>query len=201
MRRLVGMVAIVGLLVVNVSTATAATPVSVDPSTLTPPPNPNFVWDCTSNGNGIDCHGVETFGATNVEGFSCGAQSFTVTFTQTTKAHRVHDAQGRVLFAQSVVTFDEQWWIEGSGGPILTSRGRSNTMVDYAVPGDPQSRTFRSAGAGLTVSAPDEGVIFQNTGRVVTNWDESDVLSISGHQDLWDNFDGAIAAACSAAGA
>ena len=74
-------------------------------------------------------------------------------------------------------------------------------MVDYAVPGDPQSRTIRSAGAGLTVSAPGEGVIFQNTGRVVTNWDESEVLSISGHQAFWDNFDGAIAAACAAAGA
>jgi hypothetical protein len=189
------------LLAASAPGAAAAPPAQVDPATLTPPPNPNYDWDCTSNAGGIDCWGVETFGAIDAEGFSCGAKSFVVTFTQTTTAHRVHDAQGRVLWNHFVVTFDEAWRLDGTTGPVLRSKGRVNTMIDYAVPGDPESRTIRSGGASLTVSAPGEGVIFENTGRVVTNWDESEVLSISGQQDFYEDFDGAIAAACAAVGA
>ena len=69
--------------------------------------------------------------------------------------------------------------------------------MDYAIPGDVTSRTNTYTGGTLTVSAPGEGIIFQNTGRVRLNWDESEVLASSGPQDMMD-FDAAIAAACAA---
>ena len=65
------------------------------------------------------------------------------------------------------------------------------------MPGDVTSRTITDTGNTLTVSAPGEGVIFQDVGRVRVNWDGSELLAVSGHQDIWD-FEGSIAAACAA---
>lgn len=180
--------------------AAAASPVAVDPSTLTPPPNPNFDWTCTSNGERVDCWGVEYFESDGSGGgdpaFSCDGRQIEVAFTQTVTAHRTHDADGRVIRNHQVGTFDERWTLEGSDGPGLTSRGRWSVMVEYAIPGVPESRTTAYSGMQLEVSAPGVGVIFQNNGRVVTNWDESEILAIHGHQAFFEDFDGAIAAAC-----
>ena len=63
----------------------------------------------------------------------------------------------------TVGTFDERWRLEGSD-VVLTSRGRWTLTVDYAVPGVVTSRTNTYTGTTLAVSAPGEGVIFQNTG-------------------------------------
>jgi len=59
----------------------------------------------------------------------------------------------------------------------------------------------RDTGTTLAVSAPGQGVIFQNTGRVVYNWDESDVVATAGPQAMIEDFDGAIEAVCAAFGA
>ena len=57
MRRLLGL-AMAGLLLLSAAPAAiAAAPVAVDPSTLTPPPNPNFDWTCLALGGGIVCDG------------------------------------------------------------------------------------------------------------------------------------------------
>jgi hypothetical protein len=181
-------------------TAAASSPVAVDPSSLIPPPNPNFDWTCTSNGQRIDCWGVEYFESDGLEGgdpaFSCDGRQIQIAFTQTVTAHRTHDASGRVLRNHQVGTFDERWTLEGSEGAGLTSRGRWVVDVVYAIPGEPESRTNAYTGMQLAVSAPGVGVIFQNNGRVLTNWDESEVLAISGQQSFYEDFDGAIAAAC-----
>ena len=63
------------------------------------------------------------------------------------------------------------------------------------------SRTPVFTGTTLAVSAPGQGVIFQNTGRVVYNWDESEVIATAGPQAMIEDFDGAIDAMCAAFGA
>ena len=186
------------LLIVLVPAASAAPPRPVDPSTLTPPPNPNFDWRCTSNGQRIDCDGVETIVAVEEPidpSFSCGGQPILTTFTQVVRAHRTHDAQGRVIRNHMVGTFDEVWSLEGSDG-TLNTRGRWSASVDYAVPGDVTSRINTYSGQQVTAWVRGGGVIFQNTGHVVANWDESELLSIHGPQDFYEDFDAAIAAAC-----
>jgi hypothetical protein len=183
--------------------AQAAAPHQVDPSTLTPPPNPNFEWDCTSNGQRVDCDGVELISGVDEAidpAFSCDGRAILDTFTQTVRSHRTHDAEGRVIRNHMVGTFDEEWRLAGTSGPVLIARGRWSAGVDYAIPGDVMSRINTYSGATLTVSARGHGVIFQNTGRVVTNWDESEVLAAHGPQAFLEDFDGAIAAACDAFG-
>ena len=200
MRRLATMpIAIVAAALLAPS-AWAAPSTIVDPSTLTPPPNPNFDWTCESNGERIDCWGVEFFQSDGTDegdpAFSCDGRQIQIAFTQTVTAHRTHDAEGRVLRNHQVGTFDERWTLEGSDGPGLTSRGRWSVMVEYAIPGDTTSRTTAYTGMQLAVSAPGVGVIFQNNGRVLLNWNESEILAISGQQAFYEDFDGAIAAAC-----
>ena len=189
-----------GLLLLSAAPAAlASAPVPVDPSTLTPPPNPNFDWTCKERGSGIVCNGVELGGAVDENAdpsFSCDGNPILATFTQTLTARRSHDADGRVTRNHTIGTFDERWRLEGSD-TILTARGRWTLTVDYAIPGDVTSRTNTYTGGTLAVSAPGEGIIFQNTGRVRLNWDESEVLASSGPQDMMD-FDAAIAAACAA---
>jgi hypothetical protein len=182
--------------------AMAAKPAPVDPSTLTPPPNPNFTWDCTASPQRIICNGIEAISAVDVSdpAFSCDGTPILVTFDQVVKSVRTHDANGRVIRNHLVGTFDEQWRLEGTTGPILTSRGRWTVSVDYAVPGVVESRTNTYTGTTLAIRAPGHGVIFQNTGRVRLNWDESEILAISGPQAFVEDFDGAIAAACAAFG-
>ncbi|MBA2381045.1 MAG: hypothetical protein H0V73_02955 [Chloroflexi bacterium] len=201
MARTIGLV-LAGALVLGLVPGTLATsPSAVDPSTLTPPPNPNFVWNCTSNGQRIDCIGVESSSAIDENpdpAFSCSGVPILVTFTQTLTAHRTHDAEGRVLRNHTIGTFDETWRLAGMSGPVLTSRGRWSLVVTYAEPGVVESRTIAYSGAQLTLSAPGEGVIFQNTGHIVTNWDESEVLAVHGP---FIDFDAGIAAACDAFGA
>ena len=193
-------VAIAGLLLAaSAATVAAASPTPVDPASLIPPPNPSFEWTCQSTGQRIDCRGVQVSGDTALPAFSCGAHTITIDFVQTVTAHRVHDATGRVLWAMLVGTFDELWTLDGASEPALTSKGRWTQRVDYAVPGVPESRTIVYTGATLAVSAPGQGVIFQNTGRTEMNWDESEVVAISGPHAY--DFDGAIAAACAALGA
>ena len=174
-------VAIAGLLLAaSAATVAAASPTPVDPASLIPPPNPSFEWTCRSTGQRIDCRGVQVSGDTALPAFSCGAHTITIDFVQTVTAHRVHDATGRVLWAMLVGTFDELWTLDGASEPALTSKGRWTQRVDYAVPGVRESRTIVYTGATLAVSAPGQGVIFQNTGRTEMNWDESEVVAISG---------------------
>ena len=130
------------------------------------------------------------YGATNL-----------ATFSQTVTARRSHDAEGRVTRTHLVGTFDELWRLDGTTGPALTSRGRWTETFTYPIPGDVTSRTFTDTGTTLAVSAPGQGVIFQNTGRVVFNSDGSEILALAGHQAMIEDFDGAIAAACTAFGA
>jgi hypothetical protein len=203
MARTIGFACVAVLLLGLAPGAMAAKPASVDPSTLTPPPNPNFTWDCTATPQRIHCSGVERISAVDAEidpAFSCDGRPILDTFTQVVTSDRTHDAAGRVMRNHLVGTFDETWRLEGTTGPLLTARGRWTLSVDYAVPGVVESRTNTYTGTTLAVRAPGHGVIFQNTGRVRLNWDESEILAISGPQASAEDFGGAIAAACAAFG-
>jgi hypothetical protein len=201
MRRLLAIVA-TGLLVAAAAPAAfAAAPTPVDPSTLTPPPNPNFTWSCLRYTTGIQCAGVELESGVDVNpdpSFSCDGHPILVTFTQTLTSRRSHDAEGRVTRNHTVGTFDEQWRLDGSDGPLLTSRGRWTETVAFPIPGDVTSRTITDTGTTLAVSAPGQGVIFQNTGRARSNWDGSEILALAGPQAMIEDFDGAIGAVCAA---
>src|SRR6186713_1249991 len=139
MRRRIALLA-TSLLMAAAPAAIAAGPTSVDPSTLTPPPNPNFTWTCLRYPTGIECTGVEPSGAVDASGdpaFSCDGEPILVTFTQLLTSRRSHDADGRVTRNHVVGTFDEQWRLDRTGGPVLTSRGRWTETVTFAIPGDP----------------------------------------------------------------
>src|SRR4051812_2544084 len=167
MSRLLGLAAAGLLLLAAAPVASASAPVGVDPSTLTPPPNPDFDWTCVTHGGGIVCDGSAVGGGVDENpdpSFSCDGHPILVTFTQTVTARRSHDSAGRETRNHIVGTFDERWRLEGSD-IVLTSRGRWTETVDFAVPGDVASRTITDTGNTLTVSAPGEGVIFQNVGR------------------------------------
>jgi hypothetical protein len=199
MRRLLGLVAAGLLLLSAVQVAFAAAPVAVDPSSLTPPPNPDFDWSCVVQGGGIVCDGTALGAGVDVNpdpSFSCRGAPILVTFTQRVTARRSHDSAGLETRNHVVGTFDERWRLAGSE-TVLTSRGRWTQTVDFAVPGDVTTRTYTDTGNTFTVSAPGEGIIFQNVGRTQVNWDESELLAASGQHDIWD-FDASIAAACAA---
>jgi hypothetical protein len=201
MARTTGFFVVVILLLGLAPGAVASGPTSVDPSTLTPPPNPNFTWSCTATPQRIICTGVEAIGAVDAEidpAFSCDGVPILDTFTQVVTSVRTHDAAGRVIRNHLVGTFDEIWRLQGTTGPLLTTRGRWTETIAYAEPGRLESRTITDTGTTLAVSAPGIGVIFQGTGRVRMNWDGSEILAISGPQAFVEDFDGAIAAACAA---
>ena len=185
--------------------ALAAAPAPVDPSTLTPPPSPAFEWDCTAPEQRIVCTGIEIASAVDESpdpALSCDGTPILVTFTQVVTARRTHDADGRVIRNHLVGTFDEEWRLAGTTGPVLRSRGRWTVDFDYAEPGVTESRTVTRTGTTLAVSAPGEGVIFQATGRVQLNWDQSEILASTGPaRDFNEDFEGAIEAACEAFGA
>ena len=204
MRRSIALLATVWLLSAAAPTALAAGPTPVDPSTLTPPPNPSYDWTCVQHPEGIDCTGVAVQSGVDVNpdpSFSCDGHLILVTYDQTVTARRSHDADGRVTRNHLVGTFDERWRLDGTTGPLLRSRGRWSETQDYAVPGDTASRTITDTGSTLAVSAPGQGVIFANTGRAVFSWDGSDVLALAGPQAMIRDFDGAMAAVCAAFGA
>jgi hypothetical protein len=200
MRRHLALFAAVLMLVTVPGAASASGPTTVDPTTLTPPPNPTYTWDCLSGPQGIDCTGVRVSTAVDVNpdpSFSCGERLILVTFRQTEMARRSHDSDGRVTRTHIVGSFDEQWRLEGTSGPTLTSRGRWSEGIRYAVPGDPTSRTITDTGITVAVSAPSEGVIFHTTGRVVFDAD-GNVASLAGPQAFMRDFEGAIQAVCEA---
>ena len=194
-----------GLLLAATAPATlAAAPSTIDPSTLTPPPNPYYDWACVQKSDGVDCTGVQPSGAVDFNpdpAFSCHGALILDTFEQFATSHVTYDAAGRVLRNHKVVTFDEQWRLDGTSGPLLRSRGRFTETLDYAIPGDETSATITDTGTTLAVSAPGEGVIFANTGRAVFNWDGSEILALSGPQAMIRDFGGAMAAVCAAFGA
>ena len=203
MTRTTSLVLGVALLLGLAPGALAAQPTPVDPGILTPRPNPNFDWDCTSTGQRILCDGVEVISAVDAgddPAFSCDGRLILNTFTQVVTSNRTHDAEGRVIRNHLVGTFDEQWRLEGTTGPVLTARGRWAVSSNYAQPGVIESRITTFSGGQLAVSAPGVGLIFQNTGRVRLNWDDSEVLAMSGPQ-AFEDFDAAIGAACDAFGA
>ena len=98
----------------------------------------------------------------------------------------------------TVGRFDERWRLDGSDRS-LTSRGRWTLTVDYAVPGDTTSRTNTYTGGPRSpCPRPARASSSTNIGRVNLNWDESEVLAVSGRQDMLRDFEGAIAVACAA---
>ena len=94
---------IVGVLLFGlVPSAVAAAPARVDPSTLTPPPNPNLRMEpCTSTGQRITCNGVEALSAVDASdpAFSCGGTALILGDVRAGREIRfgTHDATGRVI--------------------------------------------------------------------------------------------------------
>jgi hypothetical protein len=186
MRRPTSVIITAVLLLLAVATpATAASPQPVDPATLTPPPNPNFDWNCVSNDQGITCRGDQTFGEIDFSFFECDGRPVLITFTQTETSHRFHDEAGRVIRTHVVGRFDETWRLEGSP-TVLTSRGRWSETWHYPVPGDATTRSHQIHGATLMISAPGVGLVNHNAGLVRLDLDDSVLIALRGKHTFFE---------------
>jgi hypothetical protein len=177
--------------------ASAVTGEPVDPTTLTPPLNPE-VFTCVRQGRGIICDGRQPDRYENLSPgpeFACGNRLILVTGFQVRTTRAWNDAEGRRLAVKSHGAFDETWQLEGSLGPVLNVQGRWNEHFVYATPGDVASRTQTITGNEVSAIAPGHGIVFQNIG--ITRLDpDGEVIRQGGPHDFYTNFEGAIAAAC-----
>jgi hypothetical protein len=172
---------------------------TVDPSTLTPPLDPD-IFTCVRQGRGILCDGRQADAYADLSPgpeFACGDRLILVTGFQVETTRAWNDAEGRRLKVKSHGTFDETWRLEGSSGPELRAHGSWNEHFVYTTPGDIATRTQTITGNEVSAIAPGQGNIFQNTG--ITRIDpDGDVVRQGGPHDFYTNFEGAIAAACEA---
>jgi len=183
------------------SAAWAGQPVTVP---LTPPP-PSFE-SCMTVGNGITCEGsrVEDLGLQD-SGIVCGSGAGTFEPVDHAfdyqHAIRFYDRNGnlvrRVIYDHLLGTLTNP--LTGA----FVSYDAHNTTTDVlAVPGDFSSTTTTGRGE-QNYTVPGMGLVFQNAGRAVFDAN-SDIESISGHQDFIANFSGDTSVAdelCAALGA
>lgn len=170
---------------------------AVDPTTLTPPLDPD-IWACVRQGAGIICDGRQPDGYNDLSPgpeFACGDRLILVSGFQVRTTRAWNDAQGRRLEVRIHGTFDESWRLEGSSGPVLGVKGRWNERLDYGTPGDVSTRTSTITGNEVSANLPGHGVVFQNTGITRTDPD-GEVVKQGGPHNFYTNFEGAIAAAC-----
>jgi hypothetical protein len=169
----------------------------VDPSTLTPPLDPE-IFTCVRQGAGIVCDGRQPDAYQDLSpgpDFACGDRMILVSGFQLRTSRARNDAQGNRLEFRTHGTFDEVWRLEGSSGPELRVHGRWNERGVYGTPGDRSTRITTITGNEVSAVQPGRGVVFQNTG--ITRLDpDGEVLSQGGLHDFYTDFQAAIAAAC-----
>lgn len=174
---------------------------TVDPSTLTPPPSGNFDLTCVNDGRAITCTGteVQTFTDLNIgdSGLACGGRGIIDNGRQVRTGTFTYDLAGRATRWFDRGTFDEVWHLDGSTSPTVRSSGNWSTVNDFAVPGDITSRTRTYRGAPHRVIGP-RGLVYNDAGMVVLDWDESNILALHGPHLEFTDFEAAIAGVCAA---
>jgi hypothetical protein len=186
-----------------VPAAIAAKPVA---QALNPPP-PDFL-SCKPNGNGTICQGSRTF---KVDPYDteivCGSgpSAFDIWdegIAVDQVATRWYDANGNLVRREIHEDWRPGQFSNPLTGAVVPYRQTTNIVDVLAVPGDFDSATETNTGQGnFTVNG--HGVVFHNSGRVVTGADGT-IEFRSGKSDLLDYFvegnTAAIAELCSVLG-
>jgi hypothetical protein len=189
------------LAVLGVSPAATAAPArTVDPSTLTPPLNPNFTWTCFDTGKGPICQGTYEDAYENEDfGMDCDGQPIDLSGSGVERMTRWHLPDGRATKTEVNLRYRETLRLSTSGGgPVVNVRGSWNRHYDYLVPGDRSMRVLTETGAEWLATAPGHGVVFRDTGLIRwlpgAEYDEVDV--IHGHRDMYSDPAGVQEAVC-----
>jgi hypothetical protein len=205
MKRTISVTVLAFLVVVACTPAAmAAPPRSVDPSTVSPPLNPNFTWTCFDTGAGPICQGtLEDSYADEEIDMVCDGQPVYVSGSQRERMTRWHLPDGRATKTIVGVHFTETLTLSPTGdGPTVRVRSHWNRHYTYLVPGDRSTRVLTETGAEYLATAPGHGVVFKDVGFIRwtagNEFDEVDVLH--GHRDLFTDFEAVEAAVCAALG-
>jgi hypothetical protein len=163
----------------------------VDPSTLNPPPPPEFNPVCKSIGNGTIC--TVTFSDPPFSGGSgiicgSGANTYEVLQFQNRSVHgtRYYDQNGNLIRRH----FHEV--VSGTvTNPLthtaLSYKGHGNTMHDLSTLGDITSGTVTFTGT-THVFNPHGGSVFFESGRIVSAASDGSFIRESGPHPLLDYF-------------
>lgn len=182
--------------------AYASSPHTVDPLTMTPALNPGFApWTCFEAGTGITCQGQKDDSYTNEPiGLQCDGQDVYVTGEEHSRMTRWHDLDGFAVktslqtdIPADLLTLSPT----GQGDQVVLSAHYHKHYV-YPVPGELDSRVLTETGAILRLEATGQGMLFQDTGRVVfaPGHDEEIVTVMSGKHQLYDGTSDLDAAIC-----
>jgi hypothetical protein len=159
------------LAVLVAAPVTAASPHTVDPSTVTPPLNPGFApWTCIATGGGPVCRGTESFSwdAAGL-GLSCGDHPIFTTGSASIDGTRWSAPDGRATDSAFHSDVVERWSLSANAsGRSLLVRARFNEAFHYGTPGDLSTRTYRLTGGYYQVTAAGTGLVWHDTGYSFT---------------------------------
>lgn len=187
------------LLLAMASSVSAGRSDQVDPSTMTPPLNPSFDWECWRTATGIICDGERTLSYTAVEAFPCPDGSWVyASGTDRRTLRRIGDAEGRALAAFETVRIDDRLSRTAAfDGIVGSARGIWTDAYEYGVPGDLSSRVVTRRGVDVILTIPGQGMVVLDAG--IKSWDIDDnILFARGPHALVEDIEGAFAAACDA---
>ena len=186
------------VLALPVTTASAANPHAVDPTTMTPGLSPDFdPWHCFTAGTGITCQGAaeETY-ETDIE-LTCGDAVVHVASRERAGITRWHDADGRALKSEVRRSFADRLTIAGTDEPAVLLSAHEARHYVYPEPGDLTQRVLRETGAVFVLRAEGGGVLFRDTGQLAyPPGDESAPERIHGSFDSWTGLETLDEAIC-----
>jgi hypothetical protein len=164
---MLGMALAMGLVVALAAFPASAAPRSVDPTTLTPPPDPGVVAECKQTGNFILCQTYfDEPSLVNEPVFELECGTVYETSTVHREGIRWYSSEGLLL--RRFVTEDAQgsWSLSPtSEGPTVRFFAHDNWTDVYAVPGDGKSVSTTYHGDSFTAMAPGYGVLFHIAGQ------------------------------------
>jgi hypothetical protein len=164
---MLGMALAMGLVVALAAFPASAAPRSVDPTTLTPPPDPGVVAECKQTGNFILCQTYfDEPSLVNEPVFELECGTVYETSTVHREGIRWYSSEGLLL--RRFVTEDAQgsWSLSPtSEGPTVRFFAHDNWTDVYAVPGDGESVSTTYHGDSVTAMAPGYGVLFHIAGQ------------------------------------
>jgi hypothetical protein len=146
------------------ASAAGASNVSVDPSTLVPPPAPGST--CTANGAQVYCTVTIEASYVNEPWFELPCGIVYATGTDVREAKRWY--QDGLLVRRHIHEDSEYTWsLSATGdGKVLTVITHTNWGEVYTVPGDLSSAVGHQEGTDLLVRDPNGGVVWQISGQI-----------------------------------
>jgi len=193
-------------LVFAISSSLAPIPVfarePVDPTTLNPPPPPNFNPVCERVGNEIICDirfsdPVVAEGSGLTCGSGAGAFEPFLFQTRSVRGKRYYDENGNLLRRHFQEVFEGTFTNPITHKAIAFSGSDTHLHV-LAVPGDNATGTEAITGSVRFFFGPGSGTFAFDTGRLLIDVSADTVLAESGQHPFLDNFDSAVQALCDA---